>query len=250
MCFSATASFVAAGTVGVIGIATLRKATLSRIRPLALLPIFFSVQQCLEGFVWITLNLPRLPLSFWEPFQYKILMWHALQAIGIYGYVFFAGIFWPVWIPYALSCVEENNLYRRRLTEIMIVNVILGVIYVVSWHFAPIIATDVNCHLAYSIFDAPLPWLNYTSTSFVANFGLKFIKILTRGLYLLGSTMSFFYSSLPHTKMIGALSLAAYVIAGIGYQFAFASVWCFFAAAISVLTYYVVVQYQKQHVSQ
>jgi hypothetical protein len=239
MCFSATASFVAAGTLGAIGIAAVHKAKLSPIRPLAYLPIFFGLQQALEGIVWLTLNLPSATL--W---------WNILQGIGIYGYVFFAAIFWPIWIPYALYKVETNTHCRMFLYHIMILEIIMGVLYLMSWHFTPLNAININCHISYPIFDAPVSWLNYTSTSIMVNFGLKFVKYFMQGVYLLGSTMSFFYSSLPFAKLIGMLAIIGYIVARVGYALSFASVWCFFAAAISVLTYYVVVQYQKRHVSK
>ena len=49
MCFSTTASFVTAGVAGAIGIVSLTRANEPRELPLAATPIFFALQQSIEG---------------------------------------------------------------------------------------------------------------------------------------------------------------------------------------------------------
>jgi len=235
MCFSASASFIAAGFLSTIAIATLHRATRPQIKPVALLPLFFGIQQGLEGLVWISLNAPGD--SLW---------WHIIQGIGIYGFVFFAALFWPIWIPYALYCVEENTSYRKLLYKVVITQLILAAVYIISWHFTPIIATNINCHIAYSIFSMQFSWLAYNPTSLLLRLGLNFVKAFISIAYLSATAFVFFGSSIPYAKVMGTLILAAYVVAELGYRLSFASVWCFFAAVISMLTYYVVYTYQKR----
>ncbi|KTD57119.1 hypothetical protein Lsai_1723 [Legionella sainthelensi] len=55
MCFSASASFTAAGVIAAVGICSLLKARTYPLFLFALTPLFFAVQQALEGIVWITL---------------------------------------------------------------------------------------------------------------------------------------------------------------------------------------------------
>ncbi|MEO6216413.1 MAG: DUF6629 family protein [Sphingomonas sp.] len=56
MCFSATASFVAAGLLGTIGVATLRHVREPRSLLFASVPMLFAVHQFAEGMVWLGLN--------------------------------------------------------------------------------------------------------------------------------------------------------------------------------------------------
>lgn len=66
MCFSATASFVAAAGLAPVGIVSLvmaRRLEPERWRPLALMPILFAIQQALEGCVWLGLEAPAVLLG-------------------------------------------------------------------------------------------------------------------------------------------------------------------------------------------
>ena len=56
MCFSATASFAAAGVLGTIGVATLRHVREPRSLLFASVPMLFAVHQFAEGMVWLGLN--------------------------------------------------------------------------------------------------------------------------------------------------------------------------------------------------
>lgn len=49
MCFSATASFVAGGVIGAVGIATLIHVRQLRAIPFAALPLLFALHQFIEG---------------------------------------------------------------------------------------------------------------------------------------------------------------------------------------------------------
>lgn len=90
MCFSATASFVASGVLLPLGAATLAIAVTKGDRltvPLAMAPILFSLQQALEGMVW--LGLARGSGN------------DSVTVGAVVAYLFFAFAFWPMWIPWA-----------------------------------------------------------------------------------------------------------------------------------------------------
>src|SRR6202044_3565146 len=55
MCFTATASFVASGVLGAVGVATLPQVKHRRELLFASLPVLFSVHQAIEGVVWLGL---------------------------------------------------------------------------------------------------------------------------------------------------------------------------------------------------
>ena len=56
MCFSASASFVAAGVIGTIGLATLRHVREPRTLLFAAVPLLFAFHQLCEGFDWLGLE--------------------------------------------------------------------------------------------------------------------------------------------------------------------------------------------------
>jgi hypothetical protein len=55
MCFSATASFIAFGVTGAIGLASVSRIRSSNELPLAAIPLVFASQQGIEGLLWLTL---------------------------------------------------------------------------------------------------------------------------------------------------------------------------------------------------
>ncbi|MFY7695528.1 MAG: DUF6629 family protein [Cyanobium sp.] len=95
MCFSATASFVASGLLLPLGTATLAIAVTKADRlalPLASLPFWFGLQQALEGMVWLGLN-TQPPADGSS---------NDIVTVGaVVAYLFFAFAFWPVWMPWA-----------------------------------------------------------------------------------------------------------------------------------------------------
>lgn len=109
MCFSANASFLASGlllAVGAATVATARQQPDRQSLPLAMAPLFFGLQQALEGLVWLGLEAPP-PLSGQES---------PVTSIGpVLGYLFFAYAFWPLWIPWSAVCLLPRFERRGRL---------------------------------------------------------------------------------------------------------------------------------------
>lgn len=104
MCFSATASFLASGVLVAVGAATLALPRGNPDRhtlPLALAPLFFGVQQGLEGLVWLGIE-GHPPAAGAE----------STTVVATLAYLFFAYAFWPVWMPWA--AVSLRPAARRR----------------------------------------------------------------------------------------------------------------------------------------
>ncbi|HKD48113.1 MAG TPA: DUF6629 family protein [Rhizomicrobium sp.] len=98
MCFSATASFGAAGILVVAGAATLSRASKPDQWLLASVPLVFAVQQAVEGALWLTVPAGhqagcRLATTF------------AIMAL----------IVWPVLTPLAMGLVERRRKRRRLI---------------------------------------------------------------------------------------------------------------------------------------
>ena len=84
MCFSAGASYSAAAMLGLGGIFILSQIKDKKQALFAAIPCIFAIQQLFEGFLWTSIGYNLSPV---------------LQAIGMYGFLFFAIPFWPTWIP-------------------------------------------------------------------------------------------------------------------------------------------------------
>ena len=87
MCFSAQASFLAAGVLLSLGMATLRQRPSRIALPFALIPIIFALQQTGEGLLWLFLPSGNHP--FLIPFAH-------------YAFLIPALVIWPLWIPFSL----------------------------------------------------------------------------------------------------------------------------------------------------
>jgi hypothetical protein len=221
MCFSPQASFTAAAALAVLSAITYKKASHSRLRFLALSPLFFGVQQMLEGFVWVTLlNNDTTSL---------------LHHYSVLGFLFFASVFWPFWIPEMLYLVE-SNIHRRILLAFCCgfgtVFGIISAIQLINYGGTAHIATR---HIAYdvaweqqSLINLPQGWLIPVGTA----------------VYLLATVLPFFISSINYIWIIGVIISLGFIVSHVFYAMAFGSVWCFFAAIASMLLY-LIIQHDK-----
>ena len=199
MCFSATASFIASGALGTAGTVTLKQAGASASRPIAAVPLFFGIQQLLEGVLWLSLGEPRI---------------HAAAALG---FLLFSHVFWPVYLPYAVWKEETGPTRRKVLARFVWFGgaVSLYLLYYVLR--GPVSATLMGHGIAYVV---PLPNL-----------------AVIPGAYVLAACGSCFVSSHKFIRVFGMALVASLAIAYAYYQYAFASVWCFFAAILSLIIF-------------
>ena len=201
MCFSAQASFIASGTLLALGSYALKKASNKNLIPLALIPIFFGIQQASEGVVWLTYGDSSMAL---------------LNQIASWLFLFFAYFFWPIWIPFtALSF--EKKMKRKHILFVLFgmgVTVATTLIYtVVTLGVTP----EINCsHIHYNV---PMPALfNYWGPL----------------LYCIATIAPLFVSSKRHVWILGAALLLSVIATYIFYVDFFTSVWCFFGALLSM----------------
>src|SRR5689334_14768384 len=99
MCFSAQASFAASATLIAISALCFKKARTFEQKLLAACPLLFGIQQFLEGIVWMTLQRSETHSS--------------LHAVGVYGFLTFAYMFWPIYVPYMAYRLEHNPLRKK-----------------------------------------------------------------------------------------------------------------------------------------
>ncbi len=195
MCFSAPVSFATSAALSYAGGKTLRHARPHK-RLVALIPFFFAVQQAIEGVQWLV----EKPST-------------CSQILG-YGFLFFAFLVWPIWLPLSVW-YAEHVAWRKRVLLVM-----LGA------------GMTMSAYLLTVLFHEPLSIVP-RSASLLYGIEIPYFFVGVCA-YVLVTTGSFLVSSDRKLRMFGALSFIAAAIAWIVFSYAFTSVWCFFAAALSV----------------
>lgn len=222
MCFSAEASFTSAGVLAIIGTFTYREAKkenhLDNLSYLAVIPLMFALQQFFEGIVWVT-----MPPNY----DYSL-----LHKIAVHGFLIFAGIFWPIWIPYTLYSLEE--IPERK--KILCLTLSLGIVVALSSALSMIVFGNEAQEIAHNI-AYPIPPNAYEHTLF-PYFKIGYGVIL--GMYVIVTIGSSFISTIRYVWIFGVLASIGFIVAQVLYAKAFGSVWCFFAAIISIICYFIV----------
>lgn len=220
MCFSAQASFITAGILSTIGILAITKSKFKKITAIASTPLFFAIQQVFEGIIWVTINSGN-SISL-------------LHKFAVYGFVFFASTFWPTAIPISLYFIEQNKTRKKLLIGTSILGILFSIGYLICWFFMGVKAEVINHHIAYKFINPKnKPNIFY------------FLESIGLAIYLIATAGSMFISSINYMWILGILVIISLIISQIFYYLAFGSIWCFFAAIISLLIYFIVDKNQK-----
>jgi hypothetical protein len=200
MCFSAPASFIAAAVAGTAGAACLARVRERSDWPLAAMPVFFAMQQAIEGFLW--LNLEHAPAS-------------ETTAALTDGFLVFALVLWPVYAPLSALAAEPNRNRQFLIALCFLAGVAVAIYFFASLDESPRTASIDGRHIAYSA-DPDLP-------------------LAIRLLYPVATCLSLMLSSHRTIALGGAVIFLGSVVSYWMYWNAFTSVWCFFAAIASAL---------------
>lgn len=200
MCFSATASFVSAGVTGVLGLAAVTRANTRRELPMAAIPLLFSVQQTIEGLLWLT-----LPTALDGP---------ATSTLTL-AFLLFAEVLWPVYAPLAALLIEPSIARWRTLLACLVSGMAVAGYLLTGLLTHAHSAAIQGGHIVYDRGGAQPEWVLM--------------------LYLLATTLALALSSWPAIRVLASVIAIGYGVAYFLYWNAFISVWCFFAAAASVI---------------
>lgn len=207
MCFSARASFAASGITAIAGVVSMTSAKHSPHRWLAVVPIFFAIQQLAEGIQWGVLEGAR---------------GGALQAPAMYLFLGVANVLWPIWVPGAIRAGEPDPRRRRWLTGLLGLGIVESMVELWALAGHPVTASAASGHIAYQIGTSGPVWA----------IAAVVYPIVVAGPPLLSSN--------PLLRLVGVGVLCSLVVVRLAYLESTASVWCFFAAIISGLIAWVV----------
>jgi hypothetical protein len=203
MCFSATADFTGSVVLGAIGVATLAEVKQPREVLLAAMPCLFAVHEFIEGFVWLGLDGTLSPQVA-----------HNMGA----AYVLYAQGLLPFLMPLAVYLIEPTIRQRRRMLAFVILGGLLA-LYLLWGLIAYPLAISMQAHSV--LYDNVI-----TTTTLVAV------------LYVIATCGSLFFSGYGPLVELAWANLVGLLVVMLVKRYAFTSVWCAYAAAVSVIIYF------------
>jgi hypothetical protein len=213
MCFSATASFAGGVIITAIGVAVVTKVHKPTQLLFASIPLFFGLQQFTEGVLWLTIANPGYAV---------------LQKIATHMFLVMADVLWPALIPLAILMMEKNARKRNILRALLLAGLSVSVYYSCCLLFLNVTPHIMGYHIVY-ISDFP-----------------KVIAIPVFIVYLVATLTPLFISSIERTHLMGILMFFSCLVTAIFFTQYLTSVWCFFAALISGVIYWILSDAKKK----
>jgi multisubunit Na+/H+ antiporter MnhC subunit len=213
MCFSAEASFAGSAVISAIGVVTLTKVKKPTQILFAAIPFIFGIQQCAEGVLWVTLKSDTA---------------ESLQYAGMYIFLTTALIIWPTMVPLSIWLLEKGKQRRKVLAGLIAAGGIVSLFYTCCLILYDVYPQIQNFHIAY-VDDFP-----------------RALVMIAFVIYLVVTITPLFVSSVKRMWLFGVLMAVSCLISGIFFAEYLTSVWCFFAALISIAIYWIFGKIQSE----
>lgn len=228
MCFSATASFGASAVLGVVGIFSISKAKKQPQKLFGTIPLLFAVQQFAEGLLWFSLK--NTELAAW-------------QSILTYIFLFFAMAVWPFWIPFTIRLLEKEEKRKKIMNLFVWIGAIVAVGVSLILFSHPVKAVTPFCFSCPG--EATASLRDHLHYEFDIPIMIKKLIVAFSILYIAATIVTPFFSSIKQMKWLGIVFLASYLFAIIFYRGFVISVWCFFAALLSFVVFWIIHDLRK-----
>lgn len=215
MCFSTELSLAMGAALLPAGVYCTRQAWMKDTSyvALAVIPFVFAAQQISEGIVWISIHSNN----------------NNLTRCASLVFLFFALVFWPFWIPFTAYLIERRRTIKQVFLSVSGAGLFCGLmlyvpllLYSDDW-----LITGVQVHsITYDFSTLPIFRLVPTSV-----WQLAYLMNVCGPLLIAdkGSPM----------KLFGILIAASAVLSQLAFWYAFYSVWCLFAAGLSICLIYI-----------
>jgi len=201
MCFSATASFVTSGALVASGVAIARIPKPKSAIPLSIFPFIFATHQFIEGLLWL---------------NHRGFLADNYKSVAVYAFLLIAFVLWPIFVPFSAYVLESGRIRRVIILLCQFTGMSVGLTNLVIIIRGPVNASVVGQSFAYAI---------------------KTPDILFAP-YLISVIIPFLVSSNKRLVILGVALAALYVTAWfIASTATFPSVWCFYAAILSLFLY-------------
>lgn len=207
MCFCAAASFTAGGVLSLLGVATLKLTKRREEVFFAMIPLLFGLQQFIEGFLWLSFQL-----------EGKL-----LNVAMTYVFLLFSHVLWPVFVPFSIGFMETVPWRKKVIRGFQLTGIAVAA-YLLYFIVRYPINAEIREHMVYVF----------------PHFHIPPVLVL----YIAATCVSALFSSQRIVVLFGALAFVLFLVAFWFYYVAFFSVWCFFAAILSVVIY---LHFQLRH---
>ncbi len=206
MCFSATASLIAGAGLSAAGVTALAVTRERRAMPFAAIPLLFGVQQAAEGAIWLAASGGDT----------------ALQGCASAAFLGFAEVLWPIYAPLAVLALEPAGWRRRAMWACFACGLLVAaaMLHGLVRDFTP--GAPEGGHIRYVL----AYWDDFR------NAGL--LEALL-ALYVAATCFSLMLSRHGAIRLFGVVVTAALAVTAFAYETWLFSVWCFFAAVLSVI---------------
>jgi hypothetical protein len=205
MCFSAAGSFALSGVLAGVGTVGVARNTSKPHRLFAAIPLLFAAQQAAEGVVWSTFS----------PSDHSVA--HGAAAVA---FLLVAMAIWPVWVSLSLRDAERDAGRRRLLSILIGIGVVVAAGSALMMLRSPPVATIVGHSIRYKS----------------VALGNRAVGILLLVAYLVPTIAPFFVSTMRIARTIGVTLVISLIATLVVERDALTSVWCFFAAILSLQT--------------
>lgn len=207
MCFSEPVSFTAAAVLSAVSLASINLVKKNKaLLLIACVPFIFALQQFSEGMIWHHLNQNQETA--------------AIPGFAAHVFLVIAYLVWPIFIPLSLW-IAESVIWRRYLLLLFIVlGTVWGFNLISFLQDVELIIKNEGGGIVYYI-------------GYFSEYGSKLMK----GAYLSLTIIPIFISSLRLVWLFGLLTLFSAILSSYLYDMTFVSVWCFFAAILSLALY-------------
>jgi hypothetical protein len=203
MCFCATANFAGSAVLGVIGVATLLEVKHRRELLFAAVPTLFAVHQFTEGIVWLGLD--------------HILPWRVGYNAGVAFALYAQGLL-PFLLPLSVLLIEPTRKRRQRM---------LGFV---------ILGGALSLYILWGLIAAPLHVFVRGHTIVYDN---EFTSSIPVGVaYFIATCGALLFSGYRYLVVFGVLNIIGLIAVLFIYAYAFTSLWCAYAAAMSIIIYF------------
>ena len=203
MCFSATANFAGSAVLGTIGVATLREVRHRRAFLFGSIPLLFAIHQFIEGFVWLGLDGYMSAATA-----------HDMGA----AFVLYAQGLLPFLLPLSVYMIEPTPRRRKRMLPFVLLGA--GLALYILWGLT---AYPLSVYVRHNsiVYTNPA-----TTTTAVAV------------LYVIATCGALFFSGFRYLIIFGIANLIGLTVVAVVMSYAFTSVWCAYAAVVSVIVYF------------
>jgi hypothetical protein len=170
---------------------------------LGAMPCLFALHEFIEGFVWLGLD--------------GRVSQHVMHNAGS-AYVLYAQGILPFLLPFSIFLIEPTRQHRRRMLGFVILGGVLALYLLwglISYPLA--ISEQAHSILYYNVI---------TTTTLVAE------------LYVIATCGALFFSGFRDLVLLGWANLIGLLVVMVMKRYAFTSVWCAYAAVVSVIIYF------------